>query len=320
MSVNVANLSGGAAYLAFNGVNIDPLDSVVLRQDTAKHVLESALYGKFDQIPLDDIVKLTMRPRYYDTAQIATLFPYIGGAPGIGGIFGGGNVAASVNSSNGDITAVNNAFVHDMPTLTLGMDKSVMGPLGIWGLCQSGMDPSNAAAYTTTTTGNGFALPAIPNTALIGQQEYSVTFAATTSMTFQAQETWEISHELEWQPVVIQGRTRAFRLLSYRAMAKCTPADTTMAKILSAFGKEGGSALYIPGTRLSLLAKSGVPVDLVFAGTQPTFGPQVTLKAAGIETAGFIFGAKELRPGEIGFVSSRQIANNGTAAAPLTLS
>ena len=76
---------------------------------------------------------------------------------------------------------------------------------------------------------------------MIGQQEYTAVFGSVPGLTrFQAQETWTISHELEWSPVLIQGRTRAFRLLSYRALAKCKPADATMAALLIALAIAGG--------------------------------------------------------------------------------
>jgi len=321
MSVTVANLSGGAAYVSLNSKNIQFESDCSLDMASTTSVLSSALYGKFDEIPTDLLVKFTGTPRYYDTAAISTMLPYTGAYPAVGAFYGGGNVTASVNSTNGDQFVLNNAIVGKMPDIVLGMEKVILGPMEIWGLIQSGEDPTNSAAYYTYNAAGGsytFAYPAVPNTALIGQQEYSGAFGSVSGLArFQAQETWTIAHELEWAPVLIQGRTRAFRLLSYRALARCKPADATMSAILSALGLQGSNAT--AGTRLSQLAKAAnggasFP-SLALSGDT---GVSVTLGNAALKTSGFHFGSKPLRQGEIGFVSTADLSN-GTPAAPLTL-
>jgi hypothetical protein len=190
----------------------------------------------------------------------------------------------------------------------------------IWGIVESGNDPTSAASYWTYNASGGsytYAAPTTPGTALIGQQEFTGVYGSVSGMTsFQAQETWNISHDLKWDPVLIQGRTRAFRLQSYRAMAKCSPADATMASILTALGLEGSSA--VQGTKLSLLAKAAnggasIPT-LVITGTGNV---SATLNGAALKTAGMKFGGKPLRQGEIGFITT--LAASGALVAPLVL-
>jgi hypothetical protein len=321
MSVTVASLSGGAAFVAMNSKNIQFESDCSLEMVPTTSALSSALYGKFDEIPTDLLIKFSGTPRYYDTAAITTMFPYTGSFPVPGTFYGGGNVAASINSINGDQFILNNAIVGKMPDLVLGMERVILGPMEIWGLIQSGQNPSNSAAYYTYNAAGGsysFANPSVPGTAVIGQQEYTAIFGSVSGLTsFQAQETWTISHELEWSPVPIQGRTRAFRLLSYRALAKCKPADATMAALLTCLGLQGASAT--PGTRLSQLAKAAnggasFP-SLAITGVSNI---SVTLGNAALKTAGFQFGSKPLRQGEIGFVTTADLSS-GTPAVPLTL-
>jgi hypothetical protein len=321
MSVLVANLAGGAAFLSLNSKNIQFESDCSLELAPATAVVSSALYGKFDEIPTDLLAKFSGTPRYYDTAAISTIFPYTGSFPTIGTFFGGGNTPATVNSINGDQIILNNAIVGKMPDLILGVEKVILGPMEIWGLIKSGKDPTDAAAYYTYNPAGGsytFSYPEVPATAFIGQQEYTAVFGSVSGLaSFQAQETWTISHELEWSPVLIQGRTRAFRLLSYRALAKCKPADATMSAILTALNLQGASAA--PGTRLSLLAKAAnggasFP-SLVISGTSNV---TVALGNAALKTAGFRFGAKALRQGEIGFLSTAD-PGGSSMAAPLTL-
>jgi hypothetical protein len=321
MSVTVANLSGGAAFVSLNAKNIQFESDCSLEMAPTTSVLSSALYGKFDEIPTDLLIKFSGTPRYYDTGAIATMFPYTGMIPAAGTFYGGGNVAASINSINGDQFILNNAMVGKMPELILGAEKVILGPMEIWGLIQSGQDPTNAAAYYSYNAAGGsyaFAYPAVAGTALIGQQEYTAALGSVSGLAhFQAQETWTISHELEWSPVQIQGRTRAFRLLSYRALAKCRPADATMTALLAALGLQGANAT--AGTRLSQLtraANGGASFpSLSITGTSNV---SVTLGNAALKTAGFQFGSKPLRQGEIGFVSTMDLSS-GTPAAPLTL-
>jgi hypothetical protein len=304
-----------------NSKNIQFESDCSLEMAPTTSVLSSALYGKFDEIPTDLIIKFRGTPRYYDPAAVATIFPYTGAFPVPGTFYGGGNSPASINSINGDQFILNNAIVGKMPDLVLGMEKVILGPMEIWGLIQSGQNPANSTAYYTYNAAGGtytFGYPVVPGTAVIGQQEYTAAFGTVTGLaSFQAQETWTISHELEWSPVLIQGRTRAFRLLSYRALAKCRPADATMGALLAAFGLQGSAAT--SGARFSQLAKAAnggasfPALAITGAGSI-----SVTLGNAALKTAGFQFGSKPLRQGEIGFVSTADLTA-GTPAAPLTL-
>lgn len=321
MSVTVSNLSGGAAFVAMNSKNIQFESDCSLEMTPTTSILSSALYGKFDEIPTDLLVKFSGTPRYYDTAAISTMFPYTGSFPVPGTFYGGGNVAAGINSINGDQIILNNAIIGRMPDLILGAEKVILGPMEIWGLIQSGQNPTNTAAYYTYNAAGGsysFSYPSAPGTAAIGQQEYTAALGTVSGLTsFQAQETWTVSHELEWAPVRVQGRTRAFRLLSYRALARCKPADATMTALLACLGLQGANAN--PGTRLSALARAAnggasFP-SLSITGTSNV---NVTLGNAALKTAGFQFGSKPLRQGEIGFVTTADLTN-GSPVAPLTL-
>jgi hypothetical protein len=321
MSVTVANLSGGAAFVNFNSQNIQFESDCSLEMAPATSILSSALYGKFDEIPTDLVIKFSGTPRYYDTAAVATMFPYTGTFPAPGTFYGGGNTACQINSINGDQFILNNAMVGKMPELILGVEKVILGPMGIWGLVQSGQNPTATGAYYTYNAAGGsysFTHPSVPGTAQIGQQEYSAALGSVSGLTaFQAQETWTISHELEWAPVQVQGRTRAFRLLGYRALAKCKPADATMAALLACLSLQGASAT--SGTRLSQLARAAnggasFP-SLAITGAG---GVTVTLGNAALKTAGFQFGSKPLRQGEIGFVTTADLSS-GSPVAPLTL-
>jgi len=310
---------GGPCFAKIGALNIQFEDDCKLEMVPVVSVLSSALYGKYDEIPYDMLLKFSGTPRYYDATTsnyLSTLFPYISGIA-TGAPFGGGNATCQINSNNGDQFIINNYLIGKMPGLRLGIDKGIMGGMEIWGCIQSGMDRNNAAAYYTFNPSGGaytYAAPAVPTTSIVGQQDFTATLGAVAGLSsFQAQEAWDIDHELELAPVVIQGKTVAFRFQSYRALAKCKPADATFANILAAFGQQGTNATY--GALTSLLAGAGAAVSLALTGSSGT--PVATLGNAGLKSAGAAWGGKPLRQGEIAFISSNK---PGTSpVVPLTL-
>jgi len=98
------------------------------------------------------------------------------------------------------------------------------------------------------------------------------------------------------------------KIMSYRCMAKCQPAEPSMANIDAALLAQGAAAAH--GAKLSTTA-----ADLVITGAQTV---SVTVKNAALKTAGFVFGGKPLRNGEIGFVSTINVSS-GTATPALVL-
>ncbi len=272
--------------------------------------VESALYGKIDKIYRDLVVKAKGTPRYYDTAALATMFPYLSAAPGT--VFPGtSDVGCAFNSNNGDTVSLTSAIVGKMPDFMLGVGHPVLGEMEFWGVIGNGADTSSAAAYLSKASGGSYSNPAVPGTASIGNQEFTASWGSVAGFTsFQAQERWAVSHELDLQPVVIQGRTRAFRLVSYRAMAKCKPLGPTMAQIDAALGVQGTDAA--GGNRGSANGAS-----LVITGSS---NMTVTIGNAFMVSEGFVFGSKPLRYGEVGWVSSLSVGSGGVpSTAALTL-
>ncbi|HEX3717843.1 MAG TPA: hypothetical protein VH595_07730 [Verrucomicrobiae bacterium] len=310
MSVTRSTLTGGPAYAVFNSKNIQftgdsRVDAPMVWED-----IDTALYGKIDKIARDLVVKAKGRPRFYDTAALSTMFPYLAGVSGT--LYpGSSDVSCAWNSNNGDTITITSAIVGKMPELELSVNGPVLGEMEIWGVIGNGMDPSNSTAYFSKSTGNSFSNPAVPGTAVIGNQEFTASWGSIGGFTsFQAQEKWTISHELELQPVEIQGRTRALRFVSYRAMAKCKPLGPTMAQIDAALYAQGSGAA--GGYRLSTNA-----ANLVISGSNSM---TITVGNAGMVTEGFVFGGKALRQGELGWVSSLNVAGGGIPGqAALTL-
>jgi hypothetical protein len=306
MSVTRSQLTGGPAYAAFNNKNIQFASDSSVETALVTDVVETSLYGSVDEIYRDLIVKASGTPLFYDPAQNATLFPYLSAI--IGTTYpGASDVPCSWISSNGDNVVLTSALVGKMPDLELGVTGAVLGPMEIWGIVANADDPTGANSYYTFSTGNTYSNPAVPSTAVLGRQEFTAAWGSVSGFSsFQAQHKWTITHELKLEPVQIQGRTRAFRLASYRAMAKCKPLGPSLSQIDGAIYAQGTGAA--GGRRLSTNA-----ANLVIAGSNSM---TVTLGNAALKTAGYVFGGKPLRYGELGWVSTLNIASGGVPSGP----
>jgi hypothetical protein len=310
MSVTRSQLTGGPAYANFNSQNIQFTEDSTVETALVTDVIATSLYGDVDEIYKDMIVKAVGRPLFYDTAALATMFPYLSGV--IGTVFPGStDNTCAWNSNNGDVITLTSALIGQMPDLELGVDGPVLGRMEIWGVIGNGDNAGTANSYYTLQTGQSYSNPAVPGTAVLGRQEFTAVWGSITGFTsFQAQDKWTISHELKLEPVTIQSRTCAFRLASYRVIAKCKPLGPTMAQIDAALDAQGSGAA--GGARLSTNA-----ANLVITGSSSM---TVTLGNAALKTAGYVFGGKPLRLGELGWVSTLGITSGGSPSqAALTL-
>jgi hypothetical protein len=310
MSVTRSQLTGGPAYAALNSKNIQFAEDSTVETALVTEVIEASLYGAMDEIYKDLIVKAAGRPLFYDTAALSTLFPYLSAT--IGTVYpGSSDLTCAWNSNNGDVVTLTSALIGKMPDLELGVDGPVLGRMEIWGVIGNGDSAGTANSYYTLQSGQSYGNPAVPGTAVLGRQEFTAAWGSVSGFTnFQAQEKWTISHELKLEAVTIQSRTRAFKLASYRVMAKCKPLGPTMAQIDAALYAQGTGAA--GGYRLSTNA-----ANLVITGSS---NMTVTLGNAALQMAGYVFGGKPLRLGELGWVSTLNINSGGAPAqAALTL-
>jgi len=305
MSISRSLLAGGPAYVSFNGAMIPLGEDSRLEIAPVNSVVSAALYGEIDEVYTDLVVKGTGTPLTYD--NLAVVWPYL--QPVIGGrIFGNADAPFEWVSNNGDVITVRAGAVTRMPDLILGVEKAGIGAMELSGEVGNGLEPSASNSYYTIATGQGFSAPAVA-ASKIPRQKYTASWGGAAGFAnFQAQDAWTITHELKLAAVKIQGRTVDMKVTSYRAMAKCMPAEPTMAEADGALLAQGGAAAH--GAKLSSTA-----ADLVITGAQTV---SVTVKNAALKTAGFVFGGKALRNGEIGFVSTINVSG-GTGTAALVL-
>jgi hypothetical protein len=318
MSTSRNSLLGGPAYAGFNSKTIQFVGDTSVIAEGVWDDIETALYWKINKVYRDLVVKAKGTPRFYDTAVLATMFPYIGVPSSsfyVGVLFPGASaLPLTWNANNGDLLTASSALVGKMPDFQLGMGSPTLGEMEFWCVLPYGDDVATANSYFEIQTGQSYSAAAQPTTAVVGNQEFTAAWGSVTGFTsFQARERWTISHELELEPVVVQGRTRAFKFNGYRCMAKCIPVGPTMANIDAALLLQGTGAL-----QGMLLTANASNSNLVLTGAASM---TVTIGNAGMVSEGFMFGGKPLRNGEIGFVSNLVIPSTAgyPTQAPLTL-
>jgi hypothetical protein len=306
MSIQRSLLAGGPAFVTFNGASWALSDDSKLEMAPATSVISGAWYGDIDESYTDLVVKGTGTPLTY--TNLATLWPYL--QPTIGQrLFGNADVPFQWLSNNGDLITVKAGAITRMPDLVLGVDKAAIGAFELSGVIANGADPDTASSYYTIQTGQNNVPPAVVEST-IPRQKYTATWGPNAGFDpVQAQDAWTISHEIKLAPVKIQGRTVDMKILSYRAMAKCMPTEPTMAQIDAALGAQGQLK------HGAFLSANPSKADLVIAGAQSV---TVTVKNAVLKTAGFVFGGKPLRNGEVGWVSTLNIST-GVATPALVL-
>jgi hypothetical protein len=284
-------------------------DDTKVEQAPVNEILTTALQGDIDETRKDFMIKLSGTPLVYPAGQaglLGWLFPWANGVPAVGGsLCGATDTPSTFLASNGDMIVIYNSCVAKMPDLILEIGKPILGPLEVLGLIRNGFDPETASSYYAKSASNAYTPPTLAQQSgdSLGRQRYYGNWAAGNTAAgnsdftnFQGQAGWTISHELKLDPVIVQGRTVDFTLLSYRALAKCVPVGPTAADIEACMQNQGTGAK--AGSRLSANTATG---DLIITG-QNNF--TATIKNAVLKTAGFMFGGKPLRIGEVGWVGT----------------
>jgi hypothetical protein len=292
MASTRASLIGGAAHAVYASSNIHFADDSKLDYEKTTVDVDSQMFGKIDETDVDFLVHGSGTPLLWD--NLTTLLPYL--TPVFGSLYPlSADTPMSYKSSNGDIYLLTNAVITKMPDIFLGLEKPILGSMEWTGIIGDGLEPDAENAYYTVTTGQTYTPVAIDRSK-IQRRKYTASYGAVAGFTsFEAEEGWTISHQLKIEPHKVQGRTKGFKLLGYNVMVSGKPIGPTGAQITAAM-KNQGTGNYA-GSRMSANTNS-----LIIAGSGSS-APSIQVNNCFIKKAGFMFGLKPIRNGEIGFVS-----------------
>lgn len=281
--------------------------------DLVKSTFPVALdgYGQIDSRDDDMIATCSFTPDgRWNSATRSFLWPYLD--PTIGSDpFGSSDTPTVIHDSNSHLHTIKASAVTQMPSITLSAVQSMIGQATITGIRGSAKDWNDAdGIYTAAATGGTFTDSAFV-VADIKTQDYTGAWGAVSGFTsIKTESGWIVDFEtgIEFIKVDEIGTCKA-ALTNVSVLARCTPIGMTLASVLAALDfQETSSARGKSGNALAS--------DLVITGADAA--TVVTLKSAKLVRAGFRFGSRLLRDGEIGFVATRNFSS-GVAGALCTL-
>lgn len=268
-------------------------------------------YGTIDARDEDMIATCSFTPDgRWNSATRSFLWPWIN--PTIGSDpFTGSDVPTEIHDINSHLHTIKASAVTQMPSIFLSAAAVMIGQATITGIRGTGKDWNDAdGIYTAAASGGTFTDSAfVPSD--IKTQDYTGAWGSVTGFTsIKTEAGWTIDFEtgIEFVKVDEVGTCKAV-LTNVGVLARCVPIGMTLANVLAALDfQETTSARGKSGNALG--------ADLVITGADSS--TIVTVKAAKLVRAGFRFGARTLRDGEIGFVATRSFSS-GVAGALCTL-
>lgn len=243
--------------------------------------------GVIDERKKDQNGKITFTPSGSITADILTaLYPYA--TPNIGAsMFGASDTATVVQSKAGTKLTFHATAITKQPELILSAVETAFGACEITALLKDNTDPSTANTLFTVAS-QAWSAPAL-TTASIKTVKYTATWG---SKTFTSPSGFRVIPEITSSPIYIDGLgTVDYTLTGASVMVKCRPASFAEADFES-----------MPAQGAAIGASLRGSNNLVITGTG---GLTVTIYNAQMVEGPLIWGATELRVGEVGFIGHR---------------
>lgn len=294
-------------------------------------------YGTIDERLVDVMAKVSFTPEgRWNAATRAFLWPYgalnaavweikptlnSGGTVWPAFIFGTGtDVPTLIHDSNSHLHTIPASAITKMPSIFLSATRTMIGDAEITGVRSqasgsSGNDWSAASSiYLAATIGGTFTDTTFAPSTMIPVQPYTAAWGALDGFTaIETMDGWTIDFDMqiEWHKSDDQGTIAGF-IHSISAMASCTPITaTTWAQHVAQHLIQGSGAAR--GRSMNAGASGAGVADLTVTGADGT--TIVVIKNAALKRTGFKFGAKVLRQGEYGWVST--MGFTGGVAQPI---
>jgi hypothetical protein len=243
--------------------------------------------GVVDIRKKDQNAKISFKPCGSMTADIlAALYPYA--TPNIGAsMFGATDTAAVVQSKAGTKITFHATALTKQPELILSAVETAFGDAEMTALVKNSTDPSTANSLFTVAS-QAWAAPALLS-ASIKTVKYTATWGAKT---FTSPTGFRVIPEIQTSPIYIDGLgTVDYTLTGASIMVKCRPAN---------FAEADFESMPAQGTAIGATLRGSNNLVIVGVG-----GLTVTIYNAQMVEGPLVWGATELRVGEVGFIGHR---------------
>ena len=276
-------------------------------QTTIPH--RSSAHGHLFETADSATVEASFTPEgRWDSLTRAMLWPYLNFTRGAS-IFGATDVPTVFHGVDGGKHTIHASAIGNFPSIHLSSGRSMIGQVTILGVRKTGIPWStDNGLYKSDDTDAVFADTTFLRE-LVKVQDYTGVWGNVSGFgAIKTQDGWTIEGNLQLEAIPTdEGGILDYKYVSLEIMAKCSPVEVTMTNLIAGLKVQNTGAAR--GRRLCQ-ALADVD-DLVITGTDDAT-VVVTLKHAGLKTAGFRFGSSVLREGEIGFVAARPFTNGAT--------
>ena len=296
----------GPAKIVRGGGIIYTQDDVAINIIQTTTPIGSMAHGHINERADSVTVEATFTPEgRWDALTRAFLWPYLATIPGTS-LFGASDTPTLFHGSDGGLAIIHASAVMQMPSIFLSAAKTMIGPMTIGGVRKNGVDWSTADSLVSCEPAGGTFADTTFTAAMIKVQDYTGAYIGTGLTAIKTEDGWTIDFNVESDPVrTDDGGILDYRYRTLQVVARCIPTNPLPSELIAGLTVQGAGA--IRGRSLGVLASE----DLVITGADGTI--PVTLKDAGMRTAGFRFGVSVLRTGETGFVASRPFTTGAMA-------
>lgn len=301
----------GPGRVVFNSASFFSKDDFSVAINTKTFDLRTSAHGITDTRDEDQELKLSFAPDgRLNSTIISALWPYASSAPG-DKLMSATDVPLYIHTAESHLHTVLAAAVWKMPDIILSATETQIGQIEFIGLRANGEEyATDSKVYIAATSGGTFTDTNFATSGIV-TQAYTSVFGAVTGLTsFESENGFQVSFDLQWEPEKIDSAG----ILNYRfkdlvVRCRCIPVGPTADDILDAIRVQGTGA----GRGKS---RSNIAADLTITGADTT--TIITLKKMTLNQGQFAFGPTPLRTGEVEFVSTRYFSS-GVPGARFTI-
>lgn len=304
--INRTIIITGPAKVEYNGQFFWSKGDVTVTPIHQRFAVESAAFGRLDSRVMDRRITVAFEPDGRFTAALAgVLWPYTN--PSVGtSIYGGADTPLTIWGRDGIKLVVNNSAVTRMPSIRMGLSKTLIGQVEFTGITGNSTAATAEADYYVFTTvaypgDTGYAATDIPTSGLTMSWKAGV---APWNGNY-TEDGAEITFGLRLAEQYVDGLgTVDMRMVGVDVTAKATPVGPTAAQLLTAMQPSGG------------LGAASAGSDLIFTSSL-TGGAVVTLKGAVMTEAALRYGAQSKRLAQCSWIATRPFS--GAPLSPAAL-
>lgn len=307
MATDRSTLTLGPGKLTHNGGTFFSKEPIVAAIDYETLEVATDAHGKVDErrIELAGVIPITPEGAWNSTAR-AALWPYASTLPGAL-IHPVPDLPLIIHSNNNDRHTFLSAAVTRMPDILLSATKTMISQAEFTAVRKNNTEWSAADSFLTIDSSAYSDTTFAP--ANIKVQSYTGVWTGKTGFSAIAtQDGWTISFDLQLEPLSVDKDGRlTWMFVSLAVMASCIPVNVSQADIFTGIGLH----THVRGTSLQATG-----ADLTITGADAA--TTIVLKSANLKRAGYRFGSRVLRQGELGWVATRPFTA-GTPGAIFSL-